>query len=87
MFTTATVTYYLEEMIIHLGAWIAGLVTGSHTWGEWVGGSILAALVLPLAAFATSLAHASVARRKELVGEISQAKVSGGPQSKRARHP
>jgi hypothetical protein len=39
---------------------MTGAVTGSHTWGEWVGGSILAALVTPLAAFATSLAHSSV---------------------------
>ena len=63
VFMTATVAYYMEGVIIHLGAWVAGLVTGSHTWGEWVGGSIMAALVLPLAAFATSLAHSSVARR------------------------
>lgn len=59
-FMTATVAYYLEGVMIHLGAWVAGLATGSHTWGEWVGGSILAALVMPLGAFATSLAHSSL---------------------------
>ena len=63
VFMTAGVAYYLEGAVTHAGAWTAGLVTGSHTWGEWVGGSILAALVIPLAAFATSLAHSSVARR------------------------
>jgi hypothetical protein len=42
---------------------LAGSVTGSHTWGEWTGGSIVATLAVPLAAFATSLAHASVARQ------------------------
>ncbi|MBA2714535.1 MAG: hypothetical protein H0U55_13395 [Rubrobacteraceae bacterium] len=63
VFMTATIAYYLEGVLIHLGAWVAGLVTGSHTWGEWVGGSIVAALILPLAAFATSLAHSSLVKR------------------------
>lgn len=60
VFMTATVAYYLEGVIIHLGAWGTGLATGSHTWGEWVGGSILAAIVMPLGAFATSLAHSNL---------------------------
>jgi len=64
---TATVAYYLEGVIIHLGAWVAGLVTGSYTWGEWMGGSIVAALILPLAAFATSLAHSSLDKRAKAV--------------------
>ena len=63
VFMTAGVAYYLEGVVTHLGAWTTGAVTGSHTWGEWVGGSILAALVTPLAAFATSLAHSSVDKR------------------------
>ena len=63
VFMTAGVAYYLEGVVTHLGAWVAGSLTGSYTWGEWVGGSILAALVIPLAAFATSLAHSSVAKR------------------------
>jgi hypothetical protein len=49
--------------MIHEGALMAGSVTGSHTWGAWAGGSIVATLVVPLAAFATSLAHSSVASR------------------------
>jgi hypothetical protein len=65
VFMTATAAYYMEGVITHGGAWVAGLVTDSHTWGEWVGGSIVAALVLPLAAFATSLAHASLETRAE----------------------
>src|SRR5215208_2742627 len=32
---TATVAYYLEGVVIHEGALVAGSVTGSHTWGEW----------------------------------------------------
>jgi hypothetical protein len=87
VFMTATVAFYLEGVVIHLGGWVAGLVTGSHTWGEWVGGSIVAALVLPLAAFATSLAHASVASRAERVGRVSRADISGKPPGKPTRYP
>jgi hypothetical protein len=64
VFMTATVAYYLEGVVIHAGAQAAGYLTGSYTWGEWIGGSILATLVMPLAAFATSLVHASVAERQ-----------------------
>jgi hypothetical protein len=63
VFATASVAFYLEGLMIDVGAWTAGLMTGSHTWGEWVGGSILAAVVTPVAAFATSLAHSSVGKR------------------------
>jgi hypothetical protein len=63
-FMTASVAYYLEGVVTHAGAVAAGFLTGSHTWGEWAGGSVVAMLVMPLAAFATSLAHSSVARRK-----------------------
>ena len=59
---TATVAYYFEEVVIHAGAEAALLVTGSSTWGEWVGGSLVATLVIPLGAFATSLAYSGLAR-------------------------
>ena len=62
VFMTATVAYYLEGVVIHEGALVAGSFTGSQTWGAWMGGSIVATLAMPLAAFATSLAHSSVAR-------------------------
>ena len=60
VFMTASVAYYLEGVVTHAGAAAVGLVTGSYTWGEWVGGSVVAMLVMPLAAFATSLAYSSV---------------------------
>jgi hypothetical protein len=63
VFMTATVAYYLEGVVIHAGAQAVGAATGSYTWGEWAGGSFLATLVMPLAAFATSLAHSSLLRR------------------------
>lgn len=60
----AGVAYYLEGVITHAGAFAAGVVTGSHTWGEWVGGSILTMLVMPLAAFATSLTYSSLTKQR-----------------------
>jgi len=62
VFLTATVAYYLEGGVTHAGAEAALLVTGSSTWGEWVGGSMVATLAIPLGAFATSLANSSLTR-------------------------
>jgi hypothetical protein len=59
---TATLAFYSEETVIHAGALAAGSITNSHTWGEWVGGSIVAALVMPLAALTTSVAYSRVAK-------------------------
>jgi len=58
---TATLAFVSEEAIIHAAALASGAVTGSHTWGEWIGGSIVAALAIPLAALATSVAYSRVA--------------------------
>jgi hypothetical protein len=57
---TATLAYVSEQAVIHAGALVAGSITGSHTWGEWVGGSIVAALAIPLAALTTSVAYSRV---------------------------
>ena len=58
---TATLAFFCEETVIHAGALAAGSITNSHTWGEWVGGSIVAALAIPLAALTTSVAYSRVA--------------------------
>jgi hypothetical protein len=60
---TATLAFVSEEAVIHAGALVAGTITGSHTWGEWVGGSMVAALAIPLAALTTSVAYSRVAKR------------------------
>jgi hypothetical protein len=57
---TATLAYVSEEAVVHAGALAAGSITGSHTWGEWVGGSIIAALAIPLAALTTSVSYSRV---------------------------
>src|SRR5829696_1139385 len=59
---TATLAFVSEEAVIHAGALATGSITGSHTWGEWVGGSIVAALTIPLAALTTSVAYSRVAK-------------------------
>jgi len=57
VFLTAALATVLEEAASHAGA-VAGLVvTNSDTWGQWLGGSVVASLVMPLAAFATSVAY------------------------------
>jgi len=62
---TATLAFALEEALVHAGASAGFLVTGSHTWAEWIGGSMVAALVIPLAAFTTSIAYSRVAKPAE----------------------
>ena len=64
---TATLAFVSEEAVIHAGALATGSITGSHTWGEWVGGSIVAALAIPLAALTTSVAYSRIAKRAGLV--------------------
>jgi hypothetical protein len=50
---TATLAFVAEEALIHAGALASGSNTGSYTWGEWVGGSIVAAMAISLAALTT----------------------------------
>jgi hypothetical protein len=62
VFATATLAFVMEESLVHVGAVGGYLVSGSHTWGEWIGGSIVAAVAIPLAAFTTSIAYERIAR-------------------------
>jgi len=57
VFLTAAFATVLEEVAIHAGAAAGLLVSGSDTWGQWLGGSIATSLFMPLAAFATSVAY------------------------------
>ncbi len=59
---TATAAFYLEGTVIQAGGELALFATGSHEWGEWAGSTAIAMLAIPLAAFATSLVHSSLAR-------------------------
>jgi hypothetical protein len=57
VFLTATFALILEEAIIHAGALVGLLISGSDTWGEWAGGTFAASLITPLAALATSVTY------------------------------
>lgn len=70
VFLTATLALILEEALIHAGALVGLLISGSDTWGEWVGATIAASLITPLAALATSVTYQRLAtheafRRKD----------------------
>jgi hypothetical protein len=57
VFLTAALAVVLEEAVMDAGA-LGGLaVTGSETWGEWMGGSVAAVLILPVASFATAVVY------------------------------
>jgi hypothetical protein len=57
VFLTAAFGLVFEETASHAGAVTALVVTNSDTWGQWLGGSVVTSLVMPLAAFATSVAY------------------------------
>jgi hypothetical protein len=61
VFATATLAFVMEEALVHAEAVAGYLVSGSHTWREWIGGSIVAAMAIPLASFTTSIAYARLA--------------------------
>jgi hypothetical protein len=61
VFKTATLAFVLEEAAVYTGAPTVFLVTGSDTWEDWIGGSIPALLIMPLAALTTSIAYVRLA--------------------------
>jgi hypothetical protein len=68
VFLTAALATVLEEVAIHAGAVAGLLVSGSDTWGQWLGNSIATALIMPLSAFATSVAYLHLARHRKSLG-------------------
>lgn len=66
VFLTATFAVILEEAVADGGALVGLAASGSETWGEWVGGTVAEILVIPFAAFATSLAYGVLPRLSEI---------------------
>ncbi len=64
VFLTAAFAVILEEAVLSVGALLGLIVTGSETWGEWVGGTLAATLMLPLASFATALVYGLLSQEK-----------------------
>jgi hypothetical protein len=71
VFRTATLAFRLEVVADEPVAQVAELISGS--WGEWIGSSIVSALVMPLAAITTSLAyHRVFMHEQQLPSEVHQ---------------
>ena len=64
VFLTAAFAVILEEVVLAAGAFLGLIITGSDTWGEWVGGILTATLMLPLASFATALVYGLVSQER-----------------------
>jgi hypothetical protein len=62
VFLTAGFAVIVEEAVTDVGALVGLVVSGSETWGEWVGGTVAEALILPLASFATALGYGLLSR-------------------------
>jgi hypothetical protein len=62
VFLTAAFAVVLEEAVMDAGAYGGLAITGSETWGEWVGGSVAAVVILPAASLATALAYGELRR-------------------------
>jgi hypothetical protein len=61
LFLTAALATVSEEVAVHTGGVAGLLVSGSDTWGQWLGSSIATLLIMPLAAFATSVTYIHLA--------------------------
>jgi len=62
VFLTAAFAVVLEEAVADAGT-LGGLaLTGSETWGEWLGGSVGTVAILPVASFATALVYGHLRR-------------------------
>jgi phosphate starvation-inducible membrane PsiE len=62
VFLTAAFAVIVEEAVTDVGALVGLVVSGSDTWGEWVGGTVADILILPLASFATALVYGLLSR-------------------------
>ena len=62
VFLTAAFAVVLEEAVADAGTMVGLELTGSETWGEWVGGSVATIAILPVASFATALVYGHLRR-------------------------
>ena len=57
VFLTAALAVVLEEAFESAGALTGLVLTGSETWGQWLGGSVGTIIILPAASFTTALVY------------------------------
>jgi hypothetical protein len=57
VFLTSAFAVVLEEAIEGVGTLVGLELTGSESWGQWLGGSVATIIILPIASFATALVY------------------------------
>jgi hypothetical protein len=62
IFLTAAFAVMLEEAVADAGTVVGLELTGSETWGQWLGGSVATIVILPVASFATALVYGHLRR-------------------------
>ena len=62
VFLTAAFAVVLEEAVADAGTLGRLALTGSETWGQWLGGSVATIVILPVASLATALVYGHLRR-------------------------
>ena len=57
VFLTSAFAVVLEEAVEAAGTLVGLKLTGSESWGQWLGGSVATIIILPVASFATALVY------------------------------
>ena len=57
VFLTSAFAVVLEEAVEAVGTLVGLELTGSESWGQWLGGSVATIIILPVASFATALVY------------------------------
>jgi hypothetical protein len=65
VFLTAALAVVLEEAFESAGTLTGLVLTGSETWGQWLGGSVGTIIILPAASFATALVYGYLRRAED----------------------
>jgi hypothetical protein len=65
IFLTAAFAVVLEEAVADVGTLGGHALTGSVTWGEWLGGSVATIVILPVASFTTALVYGHLRRAED----------------------
>lgn len=57
VFLTSAFAVVLEEAVEAAGTLVGLELTGSESWGQWLGGSVATIIILPVASFTTALVY------------------------------
>jgi hypothetical protein len=65
VFLTSAFAVVLEEAVEAAGALVGLELTGSDSWGQWLGGSVGTIIILPVASFTTALVYGHLRHMEE----------------------